>query len=74
MMRGRWDLMLVVLLVTVGGCATVQQSQPAQTANTGQAHSDPENCSGLPGILLPSPMSGPIRNRWATGRTHSHCG
>ena len=27
MMRGRWDLMLVVLLVAVGGCATVQ-SQP----------------------------------------------
>src|SRR4029450_34361 len=24
MMRGRWDLMLVVLLVAVGACATVQ--------------------------------------------------
>ena len=32
MMRGRWDLMLVGLLVAVGGCATVQQSQPAQTS------------------------------------------
>ena len=31
MMRGRWDLMLVVLLVAVGGCATVQ-SQPAPTS------------------------------------------
>jgi glutamate/aspartate transport system substrate-binding protein len=35
MMRGRWDLMLVVLLVAVGGCATVQnQSAPASTAPT----------------------------------------
>jgi glutamate/aspartate transport system substrate-binding protein len=32
MMRGRWDLMLVVLLVAVGGCATVQsQSAPTST-------------------------------------------
>jgi len=35
MMRGRWDLMLVVLLVAVGGCATVQsQSAPTSTAPT----------------------------------------
>lgn len=31
MMRVRWGLMLVVLLVTVGGCATVQ-NQPAPTS------------------------------------------
>src|SRR5499426_3960163 len=31
MMRDRWGLMLVVLLVAVGGCATVQ-SQPAPTS------------------------------------------
>jgi glutamate/aspartate transport system substrate-binding protein len=31
MMRGRWGLMLVVLLVAVGGCATVQ-NQPAPTS------------------------------------------
>jgi len=35
MMRGRWGLMLVVLLVAVGGCATVQnQSAPTSTAPT----------------------------------------
>ena len=31
MMRGRWGLMLVMLLVAVGGCATVQ-NQPAPTS------------------------------------------
>jgi ABC-type amino acid transport substrate-binding protein len=35
MMRSRWDLILVGLLVAVGGCATVQnQSAPASTAPT----------------------------------------
>jgi glutamate/aspartate transport system substrate-binding protein len=34
-MRGRWGLMLVVLLVAVGGCATAQnQSAPTSTAPT----------------------------------------
>ena len=64
MRRGRWDLLLGILLLAVGGCATVQSRQPRQARWTSSRPGELPWAIGNP--PSPSPMSGPIRSRWAT--------